>query len=204
MTTLHAGGKFDNSNYKISGGLNGVGASVVNALSSRLIVEVEREGYFWKQEYMKGVAVADLQQLGPSQKTGTNTTFWPDTTIFYETEFHFEILSQRLRELAFLNRGICISIRDDRSDKIHKFRYEGGISSFIEHINHNKTVLHDPPIYIFGESEGVTVEVACQYNETYNERIFCFVNNINTVEGGHTFLVLKAHSRNFKQLCDQQ
>lgn len=184
MTTLHAGGKFDNSNYKISGGLNGVGASVVNALSSRLIVEVEREGYFWKQEYMKGVAVADLQQLGPSQKTGTNTTFWPDTTIFYETEFHFEILSQRLRELAFLNRGICISIRDDRSDKIHKFRYEGGISSFIEHINHNKTVLHDPPIYIFGESEGVTVEVAFQYNETYNERIFCFVNNINTVEGG--------------------
>ena len=101
MTTLHAGGKFDNSNYKISGGLNGVGASVVNALSSKLIVEVEREGYFWKQEYMKGVAVADLQQLGPSQKTGTNTTFWPDTTIFYETEFHFEILSQRLRELAF-------------------------------------------------------------------------------------------------------
>lgn len=184
MTTLHAGGKFDDSNYKISGGLNGVGASVVNALSSRLIVEVEREGCFWKQEYTKGVPIADLEQLGPSKRTGTKTTFWPDTDIFYETEFHFEILSQRLRELAFLNRGICISIRDDRFDKIHQFKYEGGISSFIEHINNNKTTLHDPPVYIYGESEGVTVEVAFQYNDTYNERIFCFVNNINTIEGG--------------------
>ena len=185
MTHLHAGGKFDNSNYKVSGGLNGVGASVVNALSSKLIVEVEREGFLWKQEYSEGTAVTDLQQIEPSHRTGTKTTFWPDKTIFDEDiEFHFEILSQRLRELAFLNRGVCISIRDERTDKIHEFKYDGGISSFIEHINNNKTVLHDPPVYISGESEDLIVEVAFQYNDTYNERIFCFVNNINTIEGG--------------------
>ncbi|MBF0279095.1 MAG: DNA topoisomerase (ATP-hydrolyzing) subunit B [SAR324 cluster bacterium] len=185
MTRLHAGGKFDNSNYKVSGGLNGVGASVVNALSSRLIVEVEREGFLWKQEYAKGKAVTGLQQIEPSQKTGTKTTFWPDTTIFDdEIEFHFEILTQRLRELAFLNRGIKISIRDERTDKFHNFKYEGGVSSFVEHINKNKTLLHEPPVYISAESDGLIVEVAFQYNDTYNERIFCFVNNINTLEGG--------------------
>ncbi len=185
MTRLHAGGKFDNSNYKVSGGLNGVGASVVNALSSRLIVEVEREGFLWKQEYSKGIATMDLQRIEPSQKTGTKTTFWPDRTIFDgEIEFHFEILTQRLRELAFLNRGVYISIRDERTDKIHEFKYEGGVSSFVEYINKNKSVLHETPVYISAESEDLIVEVAFQYNDTYNERIFCFVNNINTIEGG--------------------
>lgn len=184
MTRLHAGGKFDNSNYKVSGGLNGVGASVVNALSAKLTVEVERDGHLWKQDYAEGVALTGLQQIESSQKTGTKTTFWPDTTIFDDVEFHFEILSQRLRELAFLNRGICITIRDERIDEFREFKYEGGISSFIEHINENKTVLHDPPIYISGESENILLEVAFQYNDTYNERVFCFVNNINTTEGG--------------------
>ncbi|MBF0286620.1 MAG: DNA topoisomerase (ATP-hydrolyzing) subunit B [SAR324 cluster bacterium] len=184
MTRLHAGGKFDNSNYKVSGGLNGVGASVVNALSSKLIVEVERDGYLWKQEYAKGTPVYDLKQIEPSHRTGTKTTFWADTTIFDEIEFHFEILSQRLRELAFLNRGISISIHDERTDKEHEFKYDGGVASFIEHINRNKTVLHDTPVYVSGELDGLIVEVAFQYNDTYNERIFSFVNNINTIEGG--------------------
>lgn len=184
MTQLHTGGKFDNSNYKVSGGLNGVGASVVNALSSKLIMEVERDGYRWKQDYAAGIALTELQQVEQSQNTGTKTTFWPDKTIFDDVEFHFEILSQRLRELAFLNRGVSIAIRDERTDEFRQFKYEGGISSFIEHLNENKTVLHDPPIYISGESENILVEVAFQYNDTYTERVFCFVNNINTTEGG--------------------
>ncbi len=184
MTRLHAGGKFDHSNYKVSGGLNGVGASVVNALSSRLIVDVEREGYLWRQEFAQGEPATPLSQIESSTNTGTKTTFWPDSSIFEEVEFHFEILSQRLRELAFLNRGILITIRDDRSDKIHEFKYDGGLSTFIEHINENKTILHEPPIYITGESENLIVEVAFQYNDTYSERIYTFVNNINTLEGG--------------------
>ena len=184
MTRLHAGGKFDSSNYKVSGGLNGVGASVVNALSSRCIVEVERDGFKWQQNYQEGKPDGDLKQLNPSQNTGTRTIFWADTTIFDEIDFHFEILSQRLRELAFLNHGLKIILHDDRTDKTQEFHYKGGLATFIEHLNQNKTVLHEHPVSFQGESEGIEMEVAFQYNDTYNERIYSFVNNINTAEGG--------------------
>ena len=184
MTRLHAGGKFDSSNYKVSGGLNGVGASVVNALSSRCIVEVERDGFKWQQNYQEGKPDGDLKQLNPSQNTGTRTIFWADTTIFDEIDFHFEILSQRLRELAFLNHGLKIILHDDRTDKTQEFHYEGGLATFIEHLNQNKTVLHEHPVSFQGESEGIEMEVAFQYNDTYNERIYSFVNTINTAEGG--------------------
>ena len=184
MTRLHAGGKFDSSNYKVSGGLNGVGASVVNALSSRCIVEVERDGFKWQQNYQEGKPDGDLKQLNPSQNNGTRTIFWADTTIFDEIDFHFEILSQRLRELAFLNHGLKIILHDDRTDKTQEFHYEGGLATFIEHLNQNKTVLHEHPVSFQGESEGIEMEVAFQYNDTYNERIYSFVNNINTAEGG--------------------
>ncbi|MEC8271763.1 MAG: DNA topoisomerase (ATP-hydrolyzing) subunit B [SAR324 cluster bacterium] len=184
MTRLHAGGKFDSSNYKVSGGLNGVGASVVNALSSRCIVEVERDGFKWQQNYQEGKPDGDLKQLNPSQNTGTRTIFWADTSIFDEIDFHFEILSQRLRELAFLNHGLKIILHDDRTDKTQEFHYEGGLATFIEHLNQNKTVLHEHPVSFQGESEGIEMEVAFQYNDTYNERIYSFVNNINTTEGG--------------------
>ena len=184
MTRLHAGGKFDSSNYKVSGGLNGVGASVVNALSSRCIVEVERDGFKWQQNYQEGKPDGDLKQLNPSQNTSTRTIFWADTTIFDEIDFHFEILSQRLRELAFLNHGLKIILHDDRTDKTQEFHYEGGLATFIEHLNQNKTVLHEHPVSFQGESEGIEMEVAFQYNDTYNERIYSFVNNINTAEGG--------------------
>ena len=184
MTRLHAGGKFASSNYKVSGGLNGVGASVVNALSSRCIVEVERDGFKWQQNYQEGKPDGDLKQLNPSQNNGTRTIFWADTTIFDEIDFHFEILSQRLRELAFLNHGLKIILHDDRTDKTQEFHYEGGLATFIEHLNQNKTVLHEHPVSFQGESEGIEMEVAFQYNDTYNERIYSFVNNINTAEGG--------------------
>lgn len=184
MTRLHAGGKFDSSNYKVSGGLNGVGASVVNALSSRCIVEVERDGFKWQQNYQEGKPDGDLKQLNPSKNTGTRTIFWADTTIFDEIDFHYEILSQRLRELAFLNYGLKIILHDDRTDKTQEFHYEGGLATFIEHLNQNKTVLHEHPVSFQGESEGIEMEVAFQYNDTYNERIYSFVNNINTAEGG--------------------
>ena len=184
LTRLHAGGKFDNSNYKVSGGLNGVGASVVNALSNRMIAEIHREGFLWKQEYRKGNTASTLQQIEDSRKTGTNITFWPDDTIFDHVEFNYEILAHRLRELAFLNRGIMISIRDNRSERFQEFKYDGGISSFIRHINENKNVLHEDPVYFSGKSEDVEIEVAFQYNDSYTERIYSFVNTINTIDGG--------------------
>ena len=184
LTRLHAGGKFDNSNYKVSGGLNGVGASVVNALSNRMIAEIHREGFLWKQEYRKGNTASTLQQIEDSRKTGTNITFWPDDTIFDHVEFNYEILAHRLRELAFLNRGIMISIRDNRSERFQEFKYDGGIASFIRHINENKNVLHEDPVYFSGKSEDVEIEVAFQYNDSYTERIYSFVNTINTIEGG--------------------
>ena len=184
LTRLHAGGKFDNSNYKVSGGLNGVGASVVNALSYKMIAEVHREGFLWKQEYKQGVTNTPLEQMEESRKTGTNITFWPDKSIFDHIEFNFEILAHRLRELAFLNSGILISIKDNRTDRYQEFKYEGGLSSFITHINENKTVLHELPVCFSGKSEDIEIEVALQYNDTYTERVYSFVNNINTIEGG--------------------
>ena len=184
LTRLHAGGKFDNSNYKVSGGLNCVGASVVNALSNKMIAEIHREGFLWKQEYRKGNTASTLQQIEDSRKTGTNITFWPDDTIFDHVEFNYEILAHRLRELAFLNRGIMISIRDNRSERFQEFKYDGGIASFIRHINENKNVLHEDPVYFSGKSEDVEIEVAFQYNDSYTERIYSFVNTINTIDGG--------------------
>jgi len=184
LTRLHSGGKFDNSNYKVSGGLNGVGASVVNALSGKMIAEIHREGFLWKQEYQQGITASSLEQIEESKKTGTHITFWPDKTIFDNVDFNFEILAHRLRELAFLNKGILISIRDNRSDRFQEFKYEGGIAAFIEHINENKNVLHESPVYFSGKSEDVEIEFAFQYNDSYTERIYSFVNNINTVDGG--------------------
>ena len=184
MTKLHSGGKFDRSNYKVSGGLNGVGASVVNALSEHLIVEVKREGHIWKQEFQKGTPSTSLEKLGQTPETGTKTIFYPDHQIFEETYFKFEIISQRLRELAFLNRGLTISIKDERVEKYHEFKYDGGLSSFVEFLNQNKATLHENPVYIEGVSDNLIIETALQYNDTYNERVYSFVNNINTIEGG--------------------
>jgi DNA gyrase subunit B len=192
LTTLHAGGKFNEESYKVSGGLHGVGVSVVNALSDRLEVEIKRDGKVWRQEFIRGIPVAPLEAIGTTDKTGTRVTFHPDPEIFPAIEFSFDTLSQRLRELSFLNAGVRIQIKDERSGKEHDFCYEGGIVSFVQHLNRSRTPLHDPPIFISGvrdfELRGkktpVTIELALQYNETYNESVFSFANNINTVEGG--------------------
>ncbi|MDH4248977.1 MAG: DNA topoisomerase (ATP-hydrolyzing) subunit B, partial [Deltaproteobacteria bacterium] len=184
MTQLHAGGKFSKSNYKVSSGLNGVGASVVNALSESLTMEIKRNGHLWRQQFARGKPVSKLEKLEATERTGTKTNFMADTTIFEDVNFSFDLLSQRLRELAFLNKGVKITIKDERSDKSHDFLYEGGIASFVEFLNRSKNTLHAKPIYVSGEEKGVEVEVALQYNDTYNDQIFTFVNNINTHEGG--------------------
>ena len=191
MTTLHAGGKFDENSYKVSGGLHGVGISVVNALSSRLDLEIRRENKIWTQTYVRGEPQAPLEELGETTETGTIITFHPDHQIFNETEFSFDTLSQRLRELSFLNAGVRIIIHDERNDKHHDFCYQGGIVSFVEHLNKARSPLHEEPIFISdtrplterGSGE-VSVEIALQYNDSYNESVFSFANNINTVEGG--------------------
>ncbi|MCH9045425.1 MAG: DNA topoisomerase (ATP-hydrolyzing) subunit B [SAR324 cluster bacterium] len=192
MTQLHAGGKFSKSSYKVSSGLNGVGASVVNALSEKLLLEIKRDGHLWRQTFAKGKSVSGLERMEPTERTGTRTSFKADTGIFEEVNFNFELLSHRLRELAFLNRGIRITIKDERTDKFHEFKYDGGIVSFIEFLNRNKNTLHDKPIYISGTERDVEVEVALQYNDTYNDLIYAFVNNINTHEGGTHLSGLRA------------
>ena len=184
MTQLHAGGKFDKKNYKVSSGLNGVGASVVNALSEKLLLEIKRDGHLWRQSFAEGKPTSGMEQLEATERTGTKTSFWADSGIFDKVDFNFDLLSQRLRELAFLNRGIQINIRDERTEKSHEFKYDGGIGSFIEFLNRSRNTLHDKPIYVRGEDNGVEVEVALQYNDSYNEIIYTFVNNINTHEGG--------------------
>jgi DNA gyrase subunit B len=192
MTTLHAGGKFNESSYKVSGGLHGVGVSCVNALSDWLELEIRRDGRVWRQTYRRGVPDAPLAAIGTTDRTGTRVTFHPDPEIFPSIEYSFDTLSQRLRELSFLNAGIKIHIKDERSEKSHDFCYEGGIVSFVEHLNKSRQPLHQPPIFVSGERKfeqkgaqvPVTIEIAIQYNETYNENLFCFANNINTVEGG--------------------
>jgi DNA gyrase subunit B len=192
MTTLHAGGKFSEKTYKVSGGLHGVGVSVVNALSEWLELEIRRDGRVWRQTYRRGVPEAAITPIGTTDRTGTRVTFRPDPEIFPSIEFSFDTLSQRLRELSFLNAGIRIHIKDERSEKFHDFCYEGGIVSFVEHLNRSRQPLHEPPILISGERKfelkgmdvPVAIEVALQYNETYNENVFCFANNINTIEGG--------------------
>lgn len=184
MTVLHAGGKFGGGGYKVSGGLHGVGASVVNALSDKCIVTVKREGHIWQQEYHKGKVVTDLNIVGNTDETGTEVYFKPDEEIFDEVVYDFEVLSQRLRELAFLNKGISITLIDKRDDREEEYYYEGGIKSFVEYLNRNKEPLHEQTIYVEGIKDGVSVEVALQYNDGYNENIFSFANNIDTIEGG--------------------
>jgi len=184
MTKLHAGGKFEHNAYKVSGGLHGVGASVVNALSEAYHLEIRRDGKLFEQSYKRGKPTAPLKAVGKSDKTGTRATFKPDTEIFELTEYSFDTLSGRLRELAFLNKGIKITITDERTEKSHEFCYEGGIKSFVEHLNQKKNSLHNDVIYFEAQKGDVVVEVAVQWNDSYNENIFSFANNINTHDGG--------------------
>jgi len=184
LTILHAGGKFDHESYSVSGGLHGVGVSVVNALSEWLLVQVKRNGRIYCQRFERGKAVDNLTDLGPSESTGTIVRFKPDPEIFEETEFSLETLSIRLRELAFLNRGLKVSITEEATGKEKVFQYDGGIASFVEHLNKKREVLHPDPIYFARNRDGTWVEVALQYNDSYNENIFTFANNINTREGG--------------------
>lgn len=184
LTVLHAGGKFGGEGYRVSGGLHGVGMSVVNALSEWLEVQVRRNGHIYRQRYERGVPVTELEIIGDSDTTGTEITFLADDEIFSDTNFIFETLKKRMRELAFLNRGINITIEDSRSEEMSEFCYEGGIVSFVDYLNKNKTALHPEPIYISGDKDDTVVEVAMQYNSTYIENVYSFVNNINTHEGG--------------------
>ena len=184
MTVLHAGGKFGGGGYKVAGGLHGVGASVVNSLSELCDVEVKRDGYVWTESFSRGKVTTGFKQVGTTQDHGTKIHFKPDHEIFDELDFDYDTLSQRLRELAFLNKGIRIILKDERDDKEHEFYYEGGIKSFVEYLNRNKGKIHNEPIYIDGTKDDCVVEIALQYNDTYNENLFSFANNIDTVEGG--------------------
>lgn len=186
MTKLHAGGKFDSNAYKVSGGLHGVGVSVVNFLSESLHLEIWRDGLTYEQDYARGIPVERLEQTGKTRKRGTKITFKPDPQIFDTTEFVFDKLSERLREKAFLNKGIRITIKDEREEpeKSHEFYYRGGIAEFVKHLNKSKSVLHDKPIYFERVSDVLAIEVAIQYNDGYDEKVYSFANNINTVDGG--------------------
>jgi DNA gyrase subunit B len=189
MTVLHAGGKFDSNSYKVSGGLHGVGVSVVNALADALDLEIWRDGYTWEQSYSRGKATSELKKAGKTNKRGTKITFHPDAEIFDTLDFNFDTLSQRLRELSFLNKGLTINLKDERSDKSHSFHYQGGIGEFVTHLNRGKAVLHDKPFYFEGTRNAgnlgdVQMEIAIQYNDSYSETVFAFANNINTVDGG--------------------
>ena len=186
MTVLHAGGKFGGGGYKVSGGLHGVGASVVNALSEYCEVTVKREGFIWQQKYSRGNVLCNLTKIGESDEHGTKVLFKPDHEIFEDTVYDFEILSGRLRELAFLNKGIAITLIDKREEeiKVEKYHYEGGIKEFVSYLNRNKEVLHESPIYVEGEKDGIIAEIALQYNDGYNENLYSFANNIDTIEGG--------------------
>ncbi len=191
MTVLHAGGKFDSSTYKVSGGLHGVGVSCVNALSHQLDLEIWRDGSVWEQSYSAGVPITKLKKTGATKKRGTKVHFVPDREIFTVTEYNYDTLAQRLRELAFLNKGLLITLSDERNTdsktgepKHTEFKYNGGIAEFIKHLNRGKSVLHDKPIYMEAERDNVAMEIALQYNDGYSETVFSFANNINTVDGG--------------------
>ncbi|GIW48539.1 MAG: DNA gyrase subunit B [Caloramator sp.] len=184
FTVLHAGGKFGGGGYKVSGGLHGVGASVVNALSEWLEVRVRRDGKEYYQKYERGRVICDLKVVGDANSTGTTVSFKPDAEIFEELEYDYDTLAQRFRELAFLNKGISITLKDERKEKEEQFHYEGGIKEFVKYLNRNKEVLSEEPIYVEGVKDDVIVEIALQYNDSYNENIFSFANNIHTPEGG--------------------
>jgi len=191
MTKLHAGGKFDNNSYKVSGGLHGVGVSVVNALSSLLEVEIYSGGKIHFQSYERGKKSSELKIIGNTRKQGTKVHFIPDAQIFTVTEFSYDIIVRRMRELAYLNKGVQIVIEDERSDAREEFLFKGGIIQFVEYINRRHTPLHKP-IFMEGIKNDVQVEVAIQYNDTYSEKLFSFANNINTVEGGFHLIGFKA------------
>jgi DNA gyrase subunit B len=192
MTTLHAGGKFESSAYKVSGGLHGVGVSVVNALSEKLELEIWRDGKVYIQNYTRGKAESKLEIVGKTRKKGTKITFLPDSKIFETDDFSFDILSQRLRELSFLNAGVKIVIEDERTDKRNEFQYKGGIVHFVEHLNRNRTPIHRKPVHIQGEKGETVIDIAFQYNDSYKESIFTYANNINTHEGGSHLVGFKA------------
>ncbi|MCB1054261.1 MAG: DNA gyrase subunit B, partial [Acidobacteria bacterium] len=188
MTELHSGGKFDSNSYKVSGGLHGVGVSVVNALSETLELEIKREGKVWSQTYHRGIPEAPIEAIGKTSKTGTRVRFRPDPTIFSVLEFSFDLLSQRLREMSFLNKGVHVTLTDERSDKHADFAYAGGIESFVEHLNRNRTVLHPTPISLEDHRDDEIgpqrVEISLQWNDSYQEQIFCFTNTIKNRDGG--------------------
>ena len=192
LTKLHSGGKFDRKTYKVSGGLHGVGLSVVNALSEWLEVQVSRNGKMHSQRYERGIPKTEIKMMGESAETGTSVRFKPDSEIFEDTTFNFDTLSGRMREIAFLNRGLRISISEPKTQQSNVYKFDGGIVEYVQFINRNKTVLHEKPIYIQAEKGGVTVELSMQYTDSYTENIHTFANNINTIEGGSHFVGLRA------------
>ena len=193
-TVLHAGGKFGGSGYKVSGGLHGVGASVVNALSTKMVLEIKRDGKIYSQTYGQGKVLTPLTVIGEAKKTGSKTTFWPDPEIFDEVDYEFSTLEHRLREMAFLNKGVKITLKDEREGKKKQviFHYEGGIREFVKHQNQNKVPIHQDIIYFEVERNDLEVELAMQYTDHYSELVLCYANNINTTEGGTHLIGLKS------------
>ncbi len=212
LTMLHAGGKFGGDGYKVSGGLHGVGVSVVNALSQKLVAQVCRNGNIYSMTFMRGEPTGEIEIVGKTEDTGTIIQFWPDTQIFETVEFIFDTLRARMRELAFLNKGVRIIIDDERTDKHYDYCFEGGIIEFVKYLNKNKATLHPQPIYFCSEKDGTTVEIAIQYNESYNENIFTYANNIPTHEGGTHLVgfksgltrVINDYARRFNMIKDKE